>query len=274
MTRKNEGLIENLFEITALVPWWVGVALAALAYLLCHYFATAELASPIGGKAIGEFAVKQIAKSVANIAQYGLPIVFLGGAVVSVFGRRRRETLLAQASGSDSAIARMSWVDFELMVGEHFRNRGFSINETGAGGADGGVDLVISRGADRYFVQCKHWKARQVGVLPVRELYGVMAANGAAGGYVVTSGGFTEEARRFAEGREIELIDGNQLTALMRKSSSVPAMVRELSSTAAIPTCPKCGSAMVRRTARKGAHAGNSFWGCSTFPKCRGTLAV
>ena len=274
MARKNEGLIDDLFDITALLPWWVGVVLAALAYLLCHYFAIAEIASPIGGKGNGEFAVKQITKSVANIAQYGLPIVFLGGAVASVLGRRRRKTLLARASGSDSAIAKMSWVDFELLVSEHFRSQGFSINETGAGGADGGVDLVISRGADRYFVQCKHWKARQVGVLPVRELYGVMAANGAAGGYVVTSGGFTDEARRFAEGREIELIDGDQLTRLMRKSSSVSTMVRELSSTAAIPTCPKCGSAMVHRTARKGPQAGNSFWGCSTFPKCRGTLAA
>ena len=33
--------------------------------------------------------------------------------------------------------------------------------------------------------------------------------------------------------------------------------------------CPACGSTMVLRTAKKGAHAGTTFWGCSTFPKCR-----
>src|SRR5699024_1222496 len=33
--------------------------------------------------------------------------------------------------------------------------------------------------------------------------------------------------------------------------------------------CPKCGSAMVLRTAKRGTHAGNQFWGCSAFPKCR-----
>ena len=38
--------------------------------------------------------------------------------------------------------------------------------------------------------------------------------------------------------------------------------------------CPKCGAAMVKREAKKGANAGNSFWGCSTFPKCRGVKAV
>jgi len=35
------------------------------------------------------------------------------------------------------------------------------------------------------------------------------------------------------------------------------------------PTCPKCGSEMVLRTARKGENVGKQFWGCSRFPKCR-----
>ena len=33
--------------------------------------------------------------------------------------------------------------------------------------------------------------------------------------------------------------------------------------------CPRCGSPMVFRTAKRGAHSGNQFWGCSNFPKCR-----
>ncbi|MFT7561023.1 MAG: restriction system protein [Flavobacteriales bacterium] len=36
--------------------------------------------------------------------------------------------------------------------------------------------------------------------------------------------------------------------------------------------CPKCGSEMVIRKTKKGANAGNTFWGCSTFPKCRGII--
>ena len=35
------------------------------------------------------------------------------------------------------------------------------------------------------------------------------------------------------------------------------------------PLCPRCGSEMVMRTAGKGRNAGNRFWGCSRFPKCR-----
>jgi predicted RNA-binding Zn-ribbon protein involved in translation (DUF1610 family) len=33
--------------------------------------------------------------------------------------------------------------------------------------------------------------------------------------------------------------------------------------------CPKCGNALLVRTAKSGAKAGQQFWGCSAFPKCR-----
>ncbi|MCX4050260.1 nuclease [Aeromonas caviae] len=36
------------------------------------------------------------------------------------------------------------------------------------------------------------------------------------------------------------------------------------------PTCPRCGNAMVLRTASRGANRGNQFWGCGGYPTCRG----
>ena len=33
--------------------------------------------------------------------------------------------------------------------------------------------------------------------------------------------------------------------------------------------CPKCGSKLVLRTAKNGQHAGNQFYGCSGYPKCK-----
>ena len=33
--------------------------------------------------------------------------------------------------------------------------------------------------------------------------------------------------------------------------------------------CPRCGGNLVLRTARKEENAGNQFYGCSNFPKCR-----
>jgi predicted RNA-binding Zn-ribbon protein involved in translation (DUF1610 family) len=33
--------------------------------------------------------------------------------------------------------------------------------------------------------------------------------------------------------------------------------------------CPRCGNKLILRTAKKGENAGNQFYGCSNFPKCR-----
>ena len=40
------------------------------------------------------------------------------------------------------------------------------------------------------------------------------------------------------------------------------------------PHCPKCGVPMVLRTAKRGSHAGNTFYGCVNFPRCRQTRPV
>jgi len=39
-------------------------------------------------------------------------------------------------------------------------------------------------------------------------------------------------------------------------------------------SCPKCGGAMLIREVKKGQNIGNKFWGCSSFPKCRGVVNV
>jgi hypothetical protein len=38
--------------------------------------------------------------------------------------------------------------------------------------------------------------------------------------------------------------------------------------------CPACGAGMVLRTAKKGANAGNQFWGCSKYPACKSIRPV
>jgi ssDNA-binding Zn-finger/Zn-ribbon topoisomerase 1 len=38
----------------------------------------------------------------------------------------------------------------------------------------------------------------------------------------------------------------------------------------AAPACSKCGESMVKRLAGKGKNAGKEFWGCVSYPKCRG----
>ncbi len=37
------------------------------------------------------------------------------------------------------------------------------------------------------------------------------------------------------------------------------------------PSCPICSSQMVLRVSKRGSNAGKSFWGCSQYPRCKGT---
>jgi hypothetical protein len=39
-----------------------------------------------------------------------------------------------------------------------------------------------------------------------------------------------------------------------------------------IPTCPRCQGEMIKRVAKKGQYQGQTFFGCSQFPKCRGVV--
>lgn len=126
--------------------------------------------------------------------------------------------LLPSADGREyslAAISLLSWKDFESLVGAGFRRRGFEVSERGLALSNDGVDLVLKRNDARHLVQCRQWRAQPIGMHSLRALHGAIEAEKAAGGYVVTSGRFTREARIFAEGRHVELIDARNLTDLV-----------------------------------------------------------
>lgn len=290
--RRRTSGARDLMEIVALLPWWGGVGLAVLSYLLLNSVAAGPVAATAQPGQAGALAVQTIWKTLASVLQYIVPLLCLGGAGISAWRRGARQSLVTQVVQSEAADALdgMNWREFELLVGEGFRLQGYQVVETGGGGADGGIDLVLSKpgknGGEKYLVQCKQWRAFKVGVDVVRELYGVMAARGAAGGFVVTSGRFTDEAVQFASGRNVNLVDGPKLHRLIqqaraggdRSSDRVAGGAASAAPSSAAPmqavSCPVCSKPMVRRTAKRGAHAGSEFWGCTGYPACRGTRRI
>lgn len=279
MARRRNGLLDDLVEIAAKLPWGAGVGLALVAYLGFHYLANQPMtpAKPVGmntlGQDIGGMMVRTYLTVFSSFLQYIVPIALLIGAFASFIRRRRQSALHYQVAKSPTrdALEQMSWREFEGLTAEVFRRKGFQVIERGGNGPDGGVDLELRAGRDKYLVQCKQWKAFKVGVATVRELYGVMAAEGAVGGFVVTSGEFTADAKRFAEGQSIELVSTDVLLRLIKETGCVttPAKAPEKN-----PACPKCGETMVRRRAKRGEAAGSEFWGCARYPQCRGIRAI
>jgi restriction system protein len=162
----------------------------------------------------GSTAIRGYIHVFAALLQFAAPIIFLTAAAVSLLGRLRSRALIDGArKGATDSIASLSRQDFERLVAEGFRHRGFLVTERGGAESDGGIDLALARGNERFLVQCKQWRAQSVSVLVVRELHAVMAAEDAVGGFAVTSGTFSMDAKRFASGRNIELIEGRELGA-------------------------------------------------------------
>lgn len=270
--RKSSHLVEELFDcfhdLFLRIPAWFSLPLAFLAFI----------ATNVGIQILGAF--NPILKSLA--AQFGILFAGIAGLVVLLAGftaalnKDHRRKLYDKQTGIGS-IRDLSWREFELLIAEAYRRQGYSVVETGGGGPDGGIDLEL-RGhlGERVIVQCKQWRTYRVGVRPVRELYGVMIAEEARQAIFVTSGVYTREARSFAEGKNLLLIDGEKLAQMITPCRLADVGRSFAVSTGALdegeaPACPRCRSRMVRRIARRGARAGTPFWGCETYPKCRGT---
>lgn len=254
MARRSRTILDDL----VLLPWWINVILAAVVYLSFKYW--------IPSIAFQYPFYKGIAIALPSFAPVAGGLLLLVAAL-SAFNARRKGRLLERQNGIES-IRTVSWQEFEELVGTAYRRKGYAVTETGGGGADGGVDLLLRKGGEKLLVQCKHWKMDKVGVKVVRELFGIVAAEGATGGILISSGTFTQEARDFTRGKLLELLDGSELLNLIKGVQKTPMQPNKMSNDS---TCPLCGAEMVLRTAKKGPNVGEKFWGCSAFPKCRAT---
>jgi restriction system protein len=282
--RRRQGTAEGILEIVAALPWWAGLLLALFSFIVLHWLGNRQQPVFTNTHQVAGALPFMMFSSLGRALQFVIPPLCVLAAVASFVRRNRRTELVANVTQSASAesLNGMSWREFKTLVGEAFRLQGYEVQEQGGARPDGGVDLVLRRSRETFLVQCKQWKAMKVGVDVVRELYGVMAARGAAGGFVVTSGRFTDDATAFATGRNVRLVDGARLFGLLQQAKSsasaggrpaVPANVAPdvRAGSPEVPACPKCSAPMVLRMAKQGNHAGSHFWGCTAFPACRGT---
>ena len=263
MARKRNSVFEQLTSM----PWWASVVVAAVVYFVLTFLFPLVMAGNRFGMGI--------AKGLAILTPY-IALFFLLAIPFSLLRTARRRRLLDSQMGLET-IRSLHWKEFELLIGEAFRRQDYSVEERGGSAPDGGVDLVLRKDGQKTLVQCKHWKRQQVGVSVVRELLGVMTAQSANGGILVTAGDYTAEARNFARDNRMRLIDGAELGRMIhatKKDFTRQEPTIRSGSVSGEPKCPNCGGAMVKRVAKGGANVGQAFWGCSTFPKCRGTRPV
>lgn len=217
MARRNE---DSLIEALMKAPWWISAILAVISYVGLKFVVPSMFQNE------ASLLNQGLAKAAPSLAPIvSLVFVFTGiiSVIVSVITRKkevrnaghRRELFERQKSLPD--ISSLKWQEFEEFIGEAYRRQGYQVEERGGNEADGGIDLILRKKNEMVLVQCKHWEAEQVGVKIVRELYGVVAAEGASKGIIVTTGHFTRDAEIFAHGKPLFLIRGNELSRLIEE---------------------------------------------------------
>ena len=267
MAKRRTSDFEDLLDALALLPWWVSVGFAGFVFVL---LSAVDPALPFTDPAL-----KGIAATTPSFAWVAL--IFLLPAAMSAWNAFFDGRQLDRQQSLES-IRNLTWKQFEELVAEAYRRRGFAVRVT-PDGADGGVDLIVSREGRTYLVQCKHWKTAKVGVTVVREMLGLVTAHRATGAVILTTGAFTQEAEAFSVGQPVELLDGSQVFAFVREAQAarrgaVQTAPVGVAQTAGAEACPQCGSPLVRRRAKRGPNAGGEFWGCSSFPQCKYTRNI
>lgn len=155
----------------------------------------------------------------------------------------------------------MKPAEFEKYIADLFSRLGYKAQAVGRS-HDGGIDVIAEKDGVVNYIQCKKFITSEVTVGAVRDFYGALADRLANGqGYFITTNKFTLEARKFAEDKPIELVDGFKLIHYIRitNKNKEPGAV----SVDKTIKCAKCGGLLVKRNGKFG-----EFYGCSNYPKC------
>jgi len=217
-----------------------------------------------------------------------LPFAWAAGTPAAVAELIRRATRSRGEPGQAANLARLDtgswtrellkhleWRRLEELCTAYFEELGYTA-DLAYTRTDGLVDISLTAAgaaSPSILVHCKAWDPYPIGIKPLRELHGAMAAAHIAEGVMVAAGRFTPEAAGFAAKENIQLLDGAAF--LEKLAALLPEKALGLLKSATkgdflTPTCPRCS---IKMTARKSTGAGRIYWGCVNYPRCKLTFS-
>lgn len=177
-----------------------------------------------------------------------------------------RRTISAKSVGDQ--LRAIDWFQFEAVAARILESEGWKVQRSGGANPDGGADLIATRQGRTAVVQCKHWRRIEVQPKIIRELLGTK-----------TSAQFTaDEAILFtlSECTAAALTCARENNVVIWNSRAIEATIARLGIerfpeliNPSDKRCPKCGAVMVLRDKVE-----TPFWGCSTYPRCRGKIEL
>jgi restriction system protein len=178
---------ETLFSILLRAPWWMSV-LAAL-----PLFGAVQLFLP-------------------PIAALFATFPFLGIAAFAAW-RQLRAPGAANVAEILGKLRDMPWENFSVVIAEALTRDGYAVTATGGGAAD----FSARKDGRLALVSCKRWKVAQTGAGPLRELLAAKQSADAQDCIYVSTGGFTDNAREFANKNAIRLLRDAELAKLVAR---------------------------------------------------------
>lgn len=187
---KFEMAPNSLFAILLRSPWWVSLSVAAGIVVL------AQVALPAQYFIFG--------------AVGALPFLVIGS-ITS--WRQMQQPSAARVSGTVEKVTAMNWPAFSALLEAAYRRDGYVVRRISAPGAD----LEMTRDGRKTLVGAKRWKAARTGIEPMRELVDARERLEADEIVFVATGPVTEQALQFAVEKRIRVVQGPELTILLRR---------------------------------------------------------
>jgi len=196
----------NFFDFLAQIPWWISVSLSASFYLFFQY-----------GIPFFENQGALVNEAHLSLGPVFAPVIalaLLAPATFSIF-KSNKQRKLQELREDIKEIQELSWPELKDMVANAYAKAGYMIMDNGPFTSDPSIDLVMRKSANLYLLQSRYWRNRKVSLREVKKLSALMHEKQASGIFLLTTGIFTKNARRYAFGRPINLIDGIQLVKLL-----------------------------------------------------------
>ncbi len=178
----------SLFAILLRKPWWISVLIAVVLALA---------ASAMLPRAYAAYGIWS-----------GLPFLAIG--IVAAF-RQWQAPSAARIAHTVERVRAMSWREFADALEQAYRSQGYEVARRA-----GAADFELGAGSGRTLLAAKRWKAAGTGVEALRELHAAAAACGAQESLYVTLGELSDNARQFAVEKNIRVLRGAELAALLK----------------------------------------------------------
>jgi restriction system protein len=196
----------NFFDFLAQVPWWISVSLSASFYLFFQF-----------GIPYFENQGSLVNDAHVSLGPVFAPVIALALLAPATFSflKSSKQKKLHDLREDIREIQELSWPELKEQVANAYGKAGYLIMDSDPYISDPSIDLVMRKSANLYLLQSRYWRNRKVSLREVKKLSALMHEKQASGIFLLTTGIFTKNARRFAIGRPINLIDGIQLVELL-----------------------------------------------------------